>query len=62
MITVLQEDSLVKRVLSNLFPPQLGQVNLSLTLEYQERLSRKGVHNKRGEFVGRVVGKAKEKA
>jgi hypothetical protein len=55
------EENLLERVLSVLFPVELGSMDLNHTAEYQERIGRKGIENKPGIAFGRVVGSAQEK-
>ena len=51
-----QEESLIQRVLSNLFPPRLGEIDdLTETHDYSYRMSRTGVDNVPGMAVGRVA-------
>jgi hypothetical protein len=61
MELLLNEESIFERVLSTLFPVELGSMDLNHTAEYQTRMSRKGVENKPGHAFGRVVGVAQEK-
>jgi len=70
MFTLISEESMFERFMGCLFPPELGQIDHSDTIEYHYRLSRNGVESQIDytkpydmQFVAaaRVEGEAQEK-
>ena len=61
LLNYIQEDNVFERILSTLFPPELGSVPHESSVDYHYRISRKGVENMPGYAHGRVVGGAQLK-